>query len=528
MSFKPLHNLDDGIVTRNSFVPISDGTDVQKCTTQQLISTALGTGSDLEFNASNLLSIKSGAIDSSKIANGAITGDKIQNGGVDLSKIKTEGESSLPVNILKRKTICLHVGNYYRNNTPYKANDSINFNTSINRYEGRTESVVSSIDDESMNDVWLDLHTDTTEVHIIEPFATLSAAARFAQYNYGPNLNAVFLIHGHVAAVGSYDLDINKRISQVIRWTAFDNIAIIAGSSPKNTDPDSHYANYFSSSAIGALAARIDWDQDTKHAARPRERTIAFDFSGVNLSIAGINFVFNSTFNFSSVQNIFSGGKHYVSGVRMASLGDIDDFTPYYINSNAKAVFGDPDVPSSANEFSFKEDGTLFKLKDNSSIRYAKNSDNTDILINTYKTNANIRFCHLIESSTFDMGDKNTEIYFETSSNVNTNITPVILQNGQNRFLTDMQSQYYMGGGPGGLGTYADFIDTDYDLLYQSGSSMSDSSNRKNYSDIKTHPTSIYKRATSIANTSYRERIISDTEFIYAPSTRTANPYSDQ
>ena len=92
MTFKPLHNLDNGLVTRNSFVPISDGADVQKCTTQQLISTALGAGSDLEFNSSNLLSIKGGAIDSSKIADGAITGDKIQDGGVDLSKIKTEGE----------------------------------------------------------------------------------------------------------------------------------------------------------------------------------------------------------------------------------------------------------------------------------------------------------------------------------------------------------------------------------------------------------------------------------------------------
>ena len=344
----------------------------------------------------------------------------------------------------------MHIGNYYRGGTPYKANDSINFNTSTNRYDNRTESVVSSIDNESMNDVWLDLHTDTTEVHIIEPFATLSAAARFAQYNYGPNLNAIFLIHGHVAAVGAYDLDTNKRISQVIRWTAFDNIAIIAGSSPKNTDSDSHYANYFSSSAIGALAARIDWDQDIKNTARPRERTIAFDFSGVNLSIAGINFVFNSTNNF--LRKIFFRRRDYISGVRMASLGDIDDFIPYYINSNAKVVFGDPDVSSSANEFSFKEDGTLFKLKDNSSIRYAKNSDDTDILIDTYKTNANIRFCHLIESSTFDMGDKNTDIFFETSSNLNTNITPVILQNGQNRFLTHMQSQYYMGGGPGSIG----------------------------------------------------------------------------
>ena len=81
---------------------------------------------------------------------------------------------------------------------------------------------------------------------------------------------------------------------------------------------------------LAPLPQRIDWDQDIKNTARPRERTIAFDFSGVNLSIAGINFVFNSTNNFSSVQNIFSGGEHYISGVRMASLGDIDDFIILY------------------------------------------------------------------------------------------------------------------------------------------------------------------------------------------------------
>ena len=90
-------------------MPISDGTDVQKCTTQQLISTALGTGSDLEFNASNFLSIKGGSIDSSKIAAGAVTADKIEDGGIDLTKIKTEGESSFPISTLRRKTICLHI-----------------------------------------------------------------------------------------------------------------------------------------------------------------------------------------------------------------------------------------------------------------------------------------------------------------------------------------------------------------------------------------------------------------------------------
>ena len=66
MSFKTLHELDTGTATILSFVPISDGASLEKCTTKDLISASLGASSDMEFNTQNQLAIKDGSINSSK------------------------------------------------------------------------------------------------------------------------------------------------------------------------------------------------------------------------------------------------------------------------------------------------------------------------------------------------------------------------------------------------------------------------------------------------------------------------------
>lgn len=529
MTFQALHDLNSGTVTKNSFTLMSNGTNVEKCTTKDLISVALGNSSDLEFNNLDSLSIKDGVIGESNIANNAISASKIQDGAIDLSKVKTDGPSSFPVNVFKRKTICLHVGNYYRNSGYQKASDSLNYNSSIQRYEARSEVIVNSTDDESMNLVWGDIHSDSTEVHVVEPFATLSAAARFAQYNYGPNLNAIFLIHGHVCAVGEYDINLNKRIAQVDRWSGFNNIAITAGSAPGYTMSDSHYVNYFSSSTYGKLAARIDWDHTVKNGATDREKTFAFDFSGPNVVLSGVNFVFSAPTgqNVSLVQNRFQRGEHYINGVRMASLGDIDDFIPYFGLNSSSLYFGDADMPDTANEFVFKENGTLFKIQSGSQIRYGKNSDNNDILIEAYASSANIKFCRLIEGSTFDIGSQNTEVYYKSSSSLNNNHPAVTLQFGLNRFLSDMGSSYYIGG-KASSGFQFEFINSDADLMYESGSSISDAANRKNYTSASAVSESLYSKATKITNTTYRERITSSANFMSMPTTRSNDPYSDQ
>ena len=527
MSFKPLHQIDDGAVTRLSFVPISDGTLVQKCTTQELISTGLGTGSDLEYGSNNLLAIKNGAIDSSKLSTGAITADKIKDGEIDLSKIKTEGVGSVPINALKRKTLCLHVGNYYRNGNKILSNDSYNYDDFLNRYNARTEEVIDQSDTDNLNHVWNGTYADSSEVHIVESFSTISSAARFAVHNYGPNLNVIFLIHGHVSAFGAYDLDLNKRISEVSAWQNFNNIAIISGSPPDHDSTNSHIMNFMDDAKT---LARVDWDQDEKNSASALERELAFSFDGPNVMFSGIHFVLSSTANFPNVSNKFRGGSHQINGAKITSLGDIDHLTSYFIERSSVMQFGSSDYENICNEFRFREDGTLFKISDRSTIYYATDSINNDILISAYSNGAEIVFGHLIQGSTLDIGKNNTEVYIKNVDNLSTSIEPIILENGRNTFLTEFSSDYYLSGG-------TDFfkqVSSDLDQMYENGmGNMSGPSNRKNYNSeaaqtnslLSRHNSSSYKSSKTSLNAS---RLAGETNFKSAPSTRTSNPYSDQ
>ena len=527
MSFKPLHEIDSGTVTRLSFVPISDGLSVEKCTTQELISTALGNTSDLEYSSNNFLVVKDGAIDSAKLSADAVTADKIKDGEIDLSKIKTEGEGSIPVNHLKRKTLCLHVGNYYRDGSKILADDSYNYDDLFNRYNARTEKIVDQSDTDNLSYAWNGTHADSSEVHIVESFSTISAAARFAYNNYGPNLNVLFLIHGHVSAFGSYDLDTNKKIREVSSWQNFENVAIVSGSPPDYDSSDSHIMNFMDDATT---LARVDWDQDAKNAGSALERELAFSFNGPNVMFSGIHFVFSSSINFANISNKFRGGSHQINGVKMTSLGDIDHFTSYFVERSSVMQFGSSGYDDICNEFRFREDGSLFKISDRSTIYYATDSTNNDILISAYSNGAEIVFGHLIQGSTLDIGKNNTEVYIKNGDNLNTSIEPIILENGRNTLLTDFSSDYYLSGGT----TFFKQVNSDSDLYYENGAgNISGPSNRKNYSSessqtnsiLSRHNSSSYKSSKTSLNAS---RLAGETNFKSAPSARSANPYSDQ
>ena len=545
MSFKTPQEIANvvGAVNHDHFVVITNGASphaAEKCTTKQLIEASLGNSSSIEFNSNNTLSIKPGAVDSLEIASGAITLEKIPNGIIDLTKLKTSGSNSIPINSLKRRTLCLHVGNYFRNGVKMLSDDSLSYDSSINRYLDRTESVVNSSDPSSLNDAWGGMHKDSTEVHIVEPFATLGAAARFAEYNYGPNINALFLIHGHVSAVGSYDLNVNKRIANVDYWNSFDNVAIISGSPPDYNSADSHYMHYFQD---GNTLARIDWDQDIKSSEQEREKALGLCFSGPNVTIAGLNIVFKSSSNFPNLSNKFIGGNHYISGVRMMSTGDIDNFTPYNIERSSNMFFGNKDIPNACNEFYFAEDGILFRAHDNSTFYYAKESDNNDILLDGFSHNAEIRFAHLSESSKIDLGSNNAEVLIRSEYNLNESIAPIILENGRNTYVSRFAGSYYLCGGSGAgwwdTATHGfQIVNSDFDAFYDNAGSMSGPANRKPYvgaqglspssisnSILKRHQSSSYKSGMSSLNAI---RLTGKDAFKLSPSSRASNPYSDQ
>ena len=529
MSFKPLHEIDDGTVTRLSLVPISNGTLVQKCTTQELISTGLGAGSDLEYGVDNLLSIKDGSINSNKLSANAVTADKIKDGEIDLSKIKAEGEGSIPVNFLKRKTICVHVGNYHRGGSKILSDDSYNYDNTlgIDRYNARTEKVINQSDSDSLNYVWNGTHSDSTEVHVVESFSTLSAAARFVSYNYGPNINVIFLIHGHVSAFGSYDLDINKRIIDVSRWQKFKNIAIVSGSPPDYSGADSHIMNFMDD---GTTLARIDWDQDPKSTAQSLEKELAFSFIGPNVMFSGIHFIFNSSSNFPNVVNKFRGGSHQINGVKMTSLGDIDHFTGYSIERSSVMQFGSINYDDICNEFRFREDGMLFKISDNSTIYYATDSSNNDILISAYSNLAEIVFAHIARSSTLDIGKNNTEIHIKESDSLSDITEPIIMENGRNTFISEFSANYYLSGG----NTFYKKINSSGDLWFENGvGTVIGPSMRRNYISEATQTNSLLSRHNSSSYKSIKaslnaSRLAGETSFKTAPSVRSSNPYSDQ
>lgn len=528
MSFKPLHDIDSGTVTINSFVPISDGTSVEKCTTKQLISAGLGNGSDIQFSTNNLLVIKDGSIDSGKLTANAVTADKIADGEIDLSKLKSSGERSIPINLLKRKTVCVHVGNYYRNGIRITADDSYNYDSSFGGFYGeRTGHVVNQNDPDSLNYVWAGTFQDSTELHIEQSFATLSAAARFLSYNYGPNLNAIFLIHGHVCAIGEYDLDGRKNISRVNTWESFSNIAILSGSTPNYTASDAHTINYMDDQAT---LARIDWDHDIKSSASDALKELAFNFNGPNVMISGVNIVFHSDSNFSSVYNKFTGGEHHINGVRISASNDIDHLVPYYIERSANMFFGKDGLDDISNEFYFQEDGRLFIAKDNSNIYYGVDSNNNDILLEAYKTEAKIKFISLELASTLQMGSSlnDFEVKIKNDSNLSTNVSPIYFNNGNNTIINHFSASTYLFGG---YITFENGSSTDKEYDNSTGS-IGFPSSRKNYTTLPA--TSLLKRHTGTKHEASTKAsllpavLAGNSSPKSAPSARSANPYSDQ
>ena len=92
---------------------------------------------------------------------------------------------------------------------------------------------------------------------VIEPFATVAAAARYALQNYGTNINVAFLIHGHVAAYGTYDQNAHS-YKDIGNFDSFSKIAIIGAAPGSYSGSDSHYTTF---SRNGDTPGRIDFDQ---------------------------------------------------------------------------------------------------------------------------------------------------------------------------------------------------------------------------------------------------------------------------
>ena len=146
-----------------------------------------------------------GSVTTSKLANQAVTEEKIADGVITTQQLATTGSNAISVTNIQPKTI-VHVGNYYYNNQKYWASDAFNYNSNTDRYEARNVLTHGFEDSTAVGThAWSFLHFDIDEQMVIEPFATVAAAARYALQNYGTNINVAFLIHGHVAAYGTYD-----------------------------------------------------------------------------------------------------------------------------------------------------------------------------------------------------------------------------------------------------------------------------------------------------------------------------------
>lgn len=232
--------------------------------------------------------IATGAVTEAKIAAGAITSTKIAAGAVDTTKLVTTGSTAIDLTQVVAKSLIIHVGNYYdKTGTKLYANDGLAYNSTADTYGGRDLFTVKFSDADHPHG-WGNNHYDINSSHITPPFATLSAASRFAIQNFGAGVSVMFIIHGHVSWINNLDLEgtPSYKVKDVGNWGSFENVCIIGGAPPNKNIAGSHKTTF---SENGVTVGRLDFDKTAMTLTK-----LANWFRGPSVQIEGINFVFKN------------------------------------------------------------------------------------------------------------------------------------------------------------------------------------------------------------------------------------------
>jgi hypothetical protein len=351
--------------------------------------------------------ITDGAVTAAKIATGAITGAKIATGAITSTQLSSSVSTQLKV----AKTVFVHVGNYYKNSTKYWASDLFNYNTTTGRYDAR-ETIVLPYNHSEVPMAWGGYHTDSDAAIITEPFATVTAAARYVIHNHGSGCAIAIIVHGHVSWYGSYDTTGNE-IIDLHQWEAVEKLAICGGRSDDTSG--SHYSTFLSN---GFSSARIDVSHfSTSHIYAP-----GCWLRGARFLVEGICFTHkHATDARRHLRGFKVGGEgrmfHAATSVRMNALNQNsslnDYFYPWEFGEGGGVYFSSGN--NNPHEFWTQGNMTIFQAN-GAYILYSNNADSNQVYLHNVSSGASIRMFECAGKA--DIHYKHSSVQLKTGTNV--------------------------------------------------------------------------------------------------------------
>jgi hypothetical protein len=325
----------------------------------------------------------------------------------------TEGQYSVDLTQIVAKSLIIHVGNYYdKTGTKLYANDGLAYNSSTDTYGGRNLYTVKFSDSDHPIG-WGNNHYDINSSHIIPPFATLSAAARFAVQNFGAGISVMFIIHGHVSWINNLDLEgfPSYKVKDVGNWAAFENVCIIGGAPGNKNIAGSHMTTF---SANGTSVGRLDFDKTSM-----TQTKLANWFRGPSVQIEGINFVFkndstSSNANAADVKMRWSrgvggGGFHNTRNIRMRCTSAASNGYFYPFDHHESAIH----YLLSTCELSVNRHLTISEVKNGSTFQICPHGGK--MFIHGDSANRGVRVGGVWDQSTWVLG-ANADFYYSSNT----------------------------------------------------------------------------------------------------------------
>ena len=364
-----------------------------------------------------------------EIKPGGIKAEDLSDESVSSSKLKSSGAGSIDVQNIVRKNVIVHVGNYQRNGTKYWASDAFNFSDPL--YGPRTTDVVPFAGNNDHPDPYFGYYIAGSSDEVIEPFATVCAAARYVLHNHGSDASVVILIHGHVAWCGKYDQSGSTyQIHDVGNWTPFLNVGITAGIHPDAPGNGKDYLNTYANDDGGAAgAARIDVDHAGVSAALPP----GMWFRAPTMYLSGINFVFHNKTG--EIAPNFDGGKgaggfHTFRGLKMQMVGGTH-FKPFRVTADFFFSSGG-NQPHEIHTTT--ADMTPFNIYGAGVYGiYSNNATTNGLYISSGKANCHARLAACSEGATFVF--KRSKVYSKQGSTFDTGINSLGQASGYSKLM---------------------------------------------------------------------------------------------
>ena len=411
-SYKKIRDLDElTVITKDHLVPVASpegvaGETTGRATASNFMGAVINNSSTFEIDQNGNLKIKAGAITAADIGDGAIGSEKLRSTGV----------GSIDIQNIARKNVIVHIGNYYRRGVKYYGSDL--FNASGDYYNLRSTEVVQWAGNSAHPDPFYGYFSASSSDEVIEPFATVVAAARYVLFNHGDKANITILVHGHVAWCGQYDIPSGYVIKNVGNWTPFLNVGITAGRHPDDnpwatsqSDSFTHLDNY-ANGMSRSVAARIDVDGSITPGGIPPGQW----FRAPTMYVSGLNMVYHGAETqeprWDGAKG--AGGFHEIRGMKMQMVGG-SYFSPWNISKSDFFFSSGGNQPNEIHTTT--ADFLCFKIG-NANGTYSNNASSNGLFLSSDKANCVARFMQSNSGGSFVF--KHSQVYTRPGSTFST------------------------------------------------------------------------------------------------------------